>query len=130
MSYQLKISDRKRQSGRFVARVHREIQKAFSVASQNGLTQQKLATKLEMDRSAVNKKLLGQSNLTLRTLSDLAWGMDYQIKLNFIPNGRMSPTPSNFVRGSTSSSQDNLIIAGSNFASPKTTATSLFTTVE
>ncbi|MDQ6435532.1 helix-turn-helix transcriptional regulator [Mesorhizobium sp. LHD-90] len=79
MSYQMRISPRSRTAGRFIARVHAEIQKAF-VAS--GLKQNDLAKKLGVDRSAVNKQLLGQSNLTLRSIADLAWALDAPISFS------------------------------------------------
>jgi len=78
MSYQLKIDPRKRQAGRLISKAHREIQKAFVRASrEDGLTQQKLAQKLGLDRSVVNRILMGEGNLTLRTISDLAWALGY-----------------------------------------------------
>lgn len=78
MSYQLKIDPRKRQAGRLISKTHREIQKAFVRTSrEEGLTQQKLAKKLGLDRSAVNRILMGEGNLTLRTISDLAWALGY-----------------------------------------------------
>ena len=79
MSYQLNISPRARKAGRFISKVHKEIQKAF-VAS--GLKQNDLAKKLEIDRSVVNRQLLGESNLTLRSISDLAWAMDCNISFS------------------------------------------------
>ncbi|KAB2655920.1 helix-turn-helix transcriptional regulator [Brucella tritici] len=78
MSYQLKIDLRKRQAGRLISKTHREIQKAFVRASrEDGLTQQKLAKKLGLDRSVVNRILVGEGNLTLRTISDLAWALGF-----------------------------------------------------
>lgn len=76
MSYQLKISPRKSKAGRFIGAVHRAIQGAFI---ESGLKQQELAKLLDVDRSTVNKRLLGEANLTLRSISDLAWALNKDI---------------------------------------------------
>ena len=76
MSYRMPISARSRKAGRFIARVHSEIQRAFTAS---GMKQNALAEKLGVNRSHVNKQLLGQTNLTLRTIADLAWAMDKEI---------------------------------------------------
>lgn len=77
MSYQIKLSPRAKRAARFIRSVHREIQAAFAKASDaTGLTQQELANRLEVNRATVNKRLLGQENLTLRTIADLAWALD------------------------------------------------------
>lgn len=79
-SYQIRISDRSRKAGRFITRVHREIQKAFAeVSSSTGMTQRELAEKVGVDRSTMNKRLLGEANLTLRTVAELAWALDRDI---------------------------------------------------
>lgn len=85
MSYQMPISPRSRKAGRFIGRVHSEIQNAFSKRSHDdGLTQQQLATLLDVDRSVVNKRLLGKANLTLRTIADFAWALDYGIEFRLV----------------------------------------------
>jgi transcriptional regulator with XRE-family HTH domain len=80
MSYRMRISDRSRKAGRFVSKVHNEIQRAFV---ESGLKQQELAQKLGIDRSLVNRRLLGEANLTLRSIADLAWALDQNIKFSF-----------------------------------------------
>lgn len=82
MSYQMQISKKSRVAGRFISKVHKELQRAFS---RSGMKQQELAIKLEMDRSAVNKKLLGKSNLTLRSIAELADAMDHKIVFHIEP---------------------------------------------
>lgn len=80
MSFLLRISDRSRKAGRFIGRVHREIQKAFV---DSGLKQSELARKLEIDRATLNKRICGQSNLTLRSIADIAWALDQDIEFSF-----------------------------------------------
>lgn len=97
MSYQLKISKRKSQAGRFISKTHKELLKAFLFVSQkSGLTQQKLAEKLEMDRSTVNRILLGEGNLTLRTISDIAWALECDINITINPKQMNTNSTSNY----------------------------------
>ena len=72
MSFRMQISARSRTAGRFISAVHREIQRAFA---RSEMTQQELATRLEVNRATVNKRLLGEENLTLRSIADLGWAM-------------------------------------------------------
>jgi hypothetical protein len=92
MSYQMRNDPRARKAGRFIHRVQKEIQKAF-VAS--GLKQQEIAEKLGVNRSVVNKRLLGEANLTLRTIADLAWAVDADIMFTLVPK-RSEPGRNHF----------------------------------
>lgn len=85
MSFRMHISARSRKAARFISSVHRELQEAYMRASRRGITQQNIADVLDVDRSAVNRRLQGGGNLTLRTLSDLAFAMDEDIALTFSP---------------------------------------------
>lgn len=79
-SFQFDIGGRARNAGRFIGRVRDELLKALSDRKKDDkLTQQDLATKLEVHRSLINRQLSGESNLTLRSLADLAWAMDMEI---------------------------------------------------
>jgi transcriptional regulator with XRE-family HTH domain len=79
-SFQFDIGGRARNAGRFIGRVRDELLKALSERKKDGkLTQQELATKLDVHRSLINRQLSGESNLTLRSLADLAWAMDMEI---------------------------------------------------
>lgn len=80
MSYQMPLNARKRKAARFVSKVHKEIQKAFTDAAHEGMTQRKLAAKLEIDKGALNRRLTGEANLTLRSIADLAWALDADIE--------------------------------------------------
>lgn len=44
-------------------------------AEESGLTQAALADKLGIGRSAINRRLRGQSNMTLETVADMVWGV-------------------------------------------------------
>ena len=74
------IGERARHAGRFIGRVRSELLRALSERkSEIGFSQQGLAQKLDTERSLINRQLSGETNLTLRSLADLAWAMDMEI---------------------------------------------------
>lgn len=89
MSFRMHISPRSRRAARFIASVHSGLQQAYSLSAKKGLTQQQMATALEVDRSTINKRLQGLSNLTLRSISDMAWAMGHSVRIDFEPNGEV-----------------------------------------
>lgn len=79
-SFHFDIGGRARNAGRFIGRVRGELLRALSERkSEGGLSQEALARKLDTQRSLINRQLSGESNLTLRSLADLAWAMDLEI---------------------------------------------------
>lgn len=86
MSFRMQIDPRSRKAARFISSVQKQIQAAYLRASKRGLNQQAIAQSLGVDRSTVNKRLLGTSNLTLRSISDLAWAMGESVRLVIEPN--------------------------------------------
>ena len=82
-SYVFDIGEKPRQVGRALGHVRSELQKAFiAVKKATGLTQQKLATRLGVNRSVVNRQLTGLENLTYRTVVELAWAMGWEISFS------------------------------------------------
>jgi hypothetical protein len=81
MSYRLKIDPRQRKAGRFIGLVRDSFLRAISDERKSGnrVTQQAIAQKLGVDRSVVNRWLTGEANLTLRSISDLAWALDRDV---------------------------------------------------
>ena len=74
------IGGRARHAGRFIGRVRSELLRALSERkSESGLSQEALAQKLDAKRALINRQLSGESNLTLRSIADLAWAMDLEI---------------------------------------------------
>ncbi|MBN9039839.1 MAG: helix-turn-helix transcriptional regulator [Rhizobiales bacterium] len=45
------------------------------------VNQTNLAAKLGVDRSAVNRRLSGRSNMTIETIADMIWGLDADFDL-------------------------------------------------
>ena len=78
-SYHFDIGGRAQKAGRFIARVRDELLKVLSEKKRDGLTQQALAKRLGVNRSVINRQLSGESNLTLRSLADLAWALDMEL---------------------------------------------------
>jgi transcriptional regulator with XRE-family HTH domain len=77
--YRFDIDARSRKAGRLIGRIRSELLKALTEEKRAGLTQQELARRLEMGRSVLNRQLSGESNLSLRSLADLAWALDREI---------------------------------------------------
>lgn len=81
MSYRLKVDPKSRKAARFISRLQKAIQSAL-IAS--GKTQQEIATILEVDRSVINRRLKGNSNLTARSIAELAYALDKQIEFRLV----------------------------------------------
>jgi transcriptional regulator with XRE-family HTH domain len=77
--YRFDVGARSRKAGRLIGRIRSELLKALTEEKRAGLTQQELARRLEMGRSVLNRQLSGESNLSLRSLADLAWALDREI---------------------------------------------------
>ena len=91
MSFQFDLDPKSEVSTRFIGGVLRMLQKSFT---NSGLKQQELAEKLGVHRSVVNRRLQGKSNLTLRTIAEMAWAMEMEPKFQMekvnIPSGSNS----------------------------------------
>lgn len=79
MSYELKIDPKKRAASRFIGKVRKALVLAvLDEKKANGINQQKLAVALGVNRSVINRMLKGESNLTLRSVGELAWALGYE----------------------------------------------------
>ncbi|MDE4134549.1 helix-turn-helix transcriptional regulator [Phaeobacter sp. QD34_3] len=81
MSYRIKIDGKKRKAALFISQVQKEIQKALI---ESGKTQQEVATILGVDRSVVNRRLKGNSNLTARSIAEFAYALDKNIEFKMV----------------------------------------------
>ncbi|KAB1079387.1 helix-turn-helix domain-containing protein [Methylobacterium soli] len=82
-SFRFDVGSRGRKAARFITRVRNELQKAVvEERESSGLNQQKLATKLGVNRSVINRQLSGEANLTLRSVAELAWALDRDIEFS------------------------------------------------
>lgn len=81
-SFHFDIGARARNAGRFIAHVRNELLRALTERKkETKLSQQTLAHKLGVHRSLINRQLTGETNMTLRSLADLAWAMDLEISV-------------------------------------------------
>jgi predicted XRE-type DNA-binding protein len=80
MSYELKISPRDRAASRFIGKVRKELMlAAIQEKKESGISQASIAAKLGVNRSVVNRLLRGTANLTLRSVAEIAWALDWEI---------------------------------------------------
>jgi transcriptional regulator with XRE-family HTH domain len=95
-SFHFDIGSRARQADRLIGRVRSELLKALSERkAETGLSQQALAQKLGVHRSLINRQLTGETNLTLRSIADLAWALDmevsFELKKQIVEAGQNQP---------------------------------------
>jgi transcriptional regulator with XRE-family HTH domain len=65
--------------------IFRQIRLTFARLKQSGLTQKDLATKIGMNEGQLSRRLRGDYDLRLETLSDLARGLDCRIDVKLTP---------------------------------------------
>jgi transcriptional regulator with XRE-family HTH domain len=65
--------------------IFRQIREAFSRLKKNGFTQKDLAIKIGMNEGQLSRRLRGDYDLRLETLSDLARGLDCRIDVRVAP---------------------------------------------
>ncbi len=86
MSYELKISEKDRVAGRFISSVRKSLFMAvFDHNGRSRMSQQFVANKLGVHRSAINRILRGDRNLTLRSAAEIAWALGYKPNFSLIP---------------------------------------------
>lgn len=91
MSFRMKIDPKERQVARFMGDVERAFQRAFIAAKkERKLTQQQIAMMLGVNRSAINRRLLGRENMTQRTLAEMAWAMGYDVEVKLVPRDALN----------------------------------------
>jgi transcriptional regulator with XRE-family HTH domain len=80
-SYVFDIGSKARKASRFIGRVRSELQRALvAEKAAQKITQQQIATKLGVNRSVINRQLLGKENMTLRSVAELAWALGWEIR--------------------------------------------------
>lgn len=80
-SYRLPIDPRRAAAARLIGHVRSELQKALvEEKAERKLTQQHIADLLDVNRSVINRHFLGNENLTLRTIAELAWALGREVR--------------------------------------------------
>lgn len=106
----LDVPERELAGGRAIMETVRGLQRAYAEArTQFRLNQQKIADRLDVVRSVVNKRLLGRENMTIRTLAELAWAMGYRLRIEFERDPDQVPEAGNWF----SASKQQLALSGS-----------------
>lgn len=78
MSFELKIDPKKRAAARFIGKVRKAlISAAIDEKQKSGITQQVIAEAIGVNKSVVSRMLKGESNLTLRSVGELAWALGW-----------------------------------------------------
>jgi hypothetical protein len=79
-SFVFDIGERARKASRFIGHVRSELQHALICEKkERKITQQEIANLLGVNRSVINRQLMGTENLTLRSVAELAWALNWDI---------------------------------------------------
>jgi DNA-binding XRE family transcriptional regulator len=62
---------------------HASMTAAFEVRTRDGLTQDRIADRLGVDKALISRRLTGEDNLTLKTLSFMATAMSCRLAIIF-----------------------------------------------
>ena len=80
ISYVFDIGEKTRRVSRFIGHVRSELQKAFiAEKATRKLTQQQIANEIGVNRSVINRQLMGTENITLRRVAEFAWVLGWDI---------------------------------------------------
>jgi plasmid maintenance system antidote protein VapI len=79
ISYVFDISEKQRRVSRFIGNVRAELQRALlAEKSSRKITQQQIANNLGVNRSVINRQLMGTENLTLASVVEIAWAIGWE----------------------------------------------------
>ena len=77
-----KIDPRRKMFLYLAGQIESQLREAYARKYQSGtLTQSSLAKKLGVNRSAVHRRLTGQTNMTIETIADMVWALDHAISV-------------------------------------------------
>ncbi|MDO6967099.1 helix-turn-helix domain-containing protein [Rhizobium alvei] len=82
MSFQFDLDPKDEAAAEFIGAIGHRLQELLvERKALDNLTQQEIANRLGVDRARVNKCFSGYNNLTLRSLAELVWALDAEIKV-------------------------------------------------
>ncbi len=82
-SFRRKPDNRRAVYLQLVGSIDSQLREAYArLHHEGGETQSSVAAKLGVDRSAVNRRLSGQTNMTVETLADMVWALGQCIKVD------------------------------------------------
>ena len=84
MTFALRIDPKKRAAGRFIGQVRDVLIQAVLSAEKDGVNRAEIARRINCNRSRITRQLRGTSDLTLRSIAEIAWaiGMKPEILLS------------------------------------------------
>jgi transcriptional regulator with XRE-family HTH domain len=83
-SFQITLTPSKRAAGRFVSSVRRGLQRAFAEEQgKRGITQAEIARIIGVNRSVIHRELMGQKDITLGRVAELASALGRKAVIEF-----------------------------------------------
>ncbi len=84
-SYKIRVDPRRKTFTRLISVIHRELAAALEREGRaRNLTQSDVANTLGVNKSAISRRLSGTSNLTLKSISDLAWVLGHDVDFRLV----------------------------------------------
>lgn len=84
MLFRKRPDQRRRMFLSLVSQIDKGLRDAYGTRYEQGRTNQKrLSEKIGVDRSVIYRRLTGKTNLTLKSISDLVWGLDWGVAVRF-----------------------------------------------
>jgi DNA-directed RNA polymerase subunit N (RpoN/RPB10) len=82
-SFQTKLDPRRQVFLSLSGQIEGQLRAAYDQRFHAGeVTQTKLANRLGVNRSCVNRRLLGHTNMTVETIADMVWALGFAIKVD------------------------------------------------
>src|SRR4051812_47082720 len=108
MSFRISLSPQRRVAARFVEKVRRRLQRAYSESP--NLKQTDIARALGVHRSVISRQLRGRQDMTLGRVAELSWCLGYEPHFDLTPVDVMhgdntQPAPAFQVKTSTTHSR-------------------------
>lgn len=101
MSFLSTADDRRAVYLNLVSWIESQLRDAYAELNEAGAeNQSSIAKKLGVGRSAVNRRLTGQHNMTIETLADLVWALQKAITVNIF-DPRASQTSNSHIHART-----------------------------
>ncbi len=106
-----------------VQQIESQIREAYAERYEQGIeTQASLGEKIGVHKSAINRRLSGKNNLTLKTVADLVWALGQSINVEiFDPDKKPTNRPhirSEHCDGGQWVKFENLTVAGARVSNP------------
>ena len=84
-SYKISVDPKRKAFTRLISAIHRELAAALEREGRaRNLTQSDVANTLGVNKSAISRRLSGTSNLTLKSISDLAWALGHDVNFRLV----------------------------------------------